>query len=61
MVTFLIILAILAIIAIVIGIAALIILIAGGTVGGVLIFLFGDLLIGIWLTCMLIKKIIKRR
>lgn len=61
MVTFLIILAAIFILAICIGIVILIVLALGGATLGILVYIFGDLIIGIALTALLIRAIFKRR
>lgn len=61
MVTFAIILAILIIILVIIGFIALVVLAVGGVGLGVIVFLFGDILVGIALTVLLIRAITKKK
>ena len=61
MVTFMILAAILIIVAIVIGIILLVILAIAGVTGGVLVFLFGDIIIGVALFVLLLRGIFRRR
>lgn len=61
MVTFLILLAILIVVAVIIGIIVLVLLAIGGVGLGTLLFIFGDLLIGVVLTVLLLKVIFHKR
>lgn len=61
MVTFLIILTILIVVALIIGIVLMVLLATAGAFGGLFVFLFGDIIIGIALTVLLIRGITKRK
>ena len=61
MITFLVIIGILLILALIIGFVVLLVLAAAGVAGSILIYIFGDLIIGIALTVLLFKFIFKRR
>lgn len=61
MITFLVIIGILLIVALIIGFVVLLVLATAGVAGGILIYIFGDLIIGIVLMVLLFKFIFKRR